>query len=73
MTCITYKFIGESKPLEVINGVVVKNGKEQRRVEKYLKELYEFPSKEDYHNFLDGFIIQDKQRGVDEETKSRPC
>lgn len=58
--------------MEVIDRVLVKDEEEQRRVERYLKELYEFPSKEDYHNFLDGFIIQDKQRGADEETKGRP-
>lgn len=28
MTCITYKLIGEPKPLEVINGVVIKNEEE---------------------------------------------
>jgi len=60
MTCITYKFIGEPKPLEVIKGVLVKNKEEQGKVEKYLKELYEFESEKDYHNFLDGFIIQDR-------------
>lgn len=60
MTCITYKLIGEPKPLEVINGVVTKNEEEKRKVEKYLKELYEFESEKDYHHFLDGFIIQDK-------------
>ncbi len=60
MTCISYKLIGEPNPLEVINGVVIKNKEEKRKVEKYLKELYEFESEKDYHHFLDGFIIQDK-------------
>lgn len=59
LTCITYKLMGEPKPLEVINGVLVKDEREQRRVEKYLKELYEFQSEEDYRGFLDGFIIRD--------------
>ena len=60
MTCITYKLIGEPKPLEVINGVVVKNKEEQGKVEKYLKELYEFESEKDYKDFVKNFIIQDK-------------
>jgi len=51
--------MGEPKPLEVINGVLVKDEREQRRVEKYLKELYEFKSEEDYRGFLDSFIIRD--------------
>ena len=60
MTCISYKLIGEPKPLEVIKGVLVKNKEEQGKVEKYLKELYEFESEKDCHRFLDEFIIQDK-------------
>ena len=60
LTCITYKLIGEPKPLEVINGVLVKNEREQRRVEKYLKELYEFQSEEAYQDFLNDFIVRDK-------------
>ena len=60
LTCITYKLRGEPKPLEVIDGVVVKDEREQRRVEKYLKEFYEFPSEEDYQRFLDGFIVRDE-------------
>ena len=46
----------------MIDGVLVKNEKEQRSVEKYLKELYEFPSEKDYQNFLAGFIIRDSGR-----------
>ncbi len=51
--------MGEPKPLEMINGVLVKDEREQRRVEKYLKEPYEFKPEEDYRGFLDGFIIRD--------------
>jgi len=62
LTCIRYKLRGEPKPLDAIDGVLVKNEKEQRSVEKYLKELYEFPSEKDYQNFLAGFIIRDSGR-----------
>ena len=61
LACITFKLAGEPKPLEVIKGVLVKDEREQRRVEKYLKELYEFPSEKDYQDFLAGFVIRDKQ------------
>ena len=61
-TCVIYKLRGEPKPLEVIDGVLVKDEKEQRSVEKYLKELYEFQSEEEYQGFLAGFIIRDSGR-----------
>jgi len=48
--------------LEIINGVLAKDEREQKRVEKYLKELYEFPSEKDYKDFLDGFIVRDEGR-----------
>lgn len=48
--------------LEGIDRVLVKDEEEQRRVEKHLKELYEFPSKEDYQDFLDGFVIKDNSK-----------
>ena len=69
LTCITYKLMGEPKPLEVINGVLVKNEREQRRVEEYLKELYEFQSEKDYQGFLEGFIIRDSGRDGKAEPK----
>ena len=62
LTCVRYKLRGEPKPLDAIDGVLVKNEKEQRSVEKYLKELYEFQSEEEYQGFLDGFIIRDSGR-----------
>jgi len=71
LTCITYKLMGEPKPLEVINGVLVKDEREQRRVEKYLKELYEFQSEEDYRGFLNGFIVRDKGRDGNHESKNK--
>ena len=71
LTCITYKLMGEPKPLEVINGVLVKNEREQRRVEEYLKELYEFQSDEDYQGFLEDFIIRDNSRDGKAESKSK--
>ena len=71
LTCITYKLVGEPKPLEVINGVLVKDEKERRRVEKYLKELYEFQSEEDYQGFLDGFIVRDNGKGGKDESKTK--
>ena len=46
----------------MIDGVLVKDEREQRGVEKHLKELYEFPSEKDYQGFLDGFIIRDSGR-----------
>ncbi len=58
LTCIIYKLRGEPKPLDAIDGVLVKDEKEQRSVEKYLKELYEFRSEEEYQGLLDGFIIR---------------
>lgn len=58
-TCIIYKLRGEPKPLDAVDGVLVKNEREKRSVEKYLKELYEFPPGKDYQNFLSGFIIRD--------------
>jgi len=64
LTCIIYKLRGEPKPLEVINGVLVKDEREQTSVEKYLKELYEFQSEKDYQNFLQGFIIKDDGRNT---------
>ena len=70
-TCMTYKLRGEPKPLEVINGVLVKDEGEQRRVEKYLKELYQFPSEEDYQNFLDGFIVRDNEGDSKAESKNK--
>ena len=59
LTCVRYKLRGEPKPLDAIDGVLVKDEREQRSVEKYLKELYEFQSEKDYQNFLAGFIIRD--------------
>ena len=59
LTCVIYKLRGEPKPLDAIDGVLVKDEREQRSVEKYLKELYEFQSEEEYQGFLDGFIIKD--------------
>jgi len=55
--------------LEIINGVLAKDESEQKRVEKYLKELYEFPSEKDYQNFLDGFIVRDNGKGSKEKSK----
>ncbi len=69
LTCVIYKFRGEPKPLDAVDGVLVKDEREQRSVEKYLKELYEFPSKKDYQNFLDGFIIRDNRKDSKEESK----
>ena len=76
LTCIIYKLAGEPKPLEVINGVLVKNEREQISVEKYLKELYEFQSEKDYQNFLESFIISDNGKGAkgqlrDKDNKER--
>jgi len=64
LTCIIYKLRGEPKPLEVIDGVLVKNEREQISVEKYLKELYEFQSEKDYQNFVESFIISDNGKGT---------
>lgn len=69
LTCIRYKLRGGPKPLDVVNGVLVKDEREQRRVEEYLKELYEFPSEKDYQSFLDGFIVRDDGKGRKEESK----
>ena len=66
---MTYELRGKPEPLEVINGVLVEDERGQRRVEKYLKGLYEFPSGKDYQNFLEGFIIRDN--GTDSKTKSK--
>lgn len=71
LTCIRYKLRGEPKPLDAVDGVLVKDEREQRSVEKYLKELYEFPSEKDYQNFLSGFIIRDSGRDSNTESKSR--
>lgn len=62
LTCIRYKFRGEPKPLDAVDGVLIKDEREQRSVEKYLRELYEFQSEKDYQNFLSGFIIRDNGR-----------
>ncbi len=62
LTCIRYKLRGETKPLDAVDGVLVKDEREQKSVEKYLKELYEFQSKKDYQNFVAGFIIRDNGR-----------
>jgi len=61
LTCITYKLVGEPSPLDVIDGVLVKDKGEQNQVEKYLKELYQFESKKHYQTFLAGFIVRDKR------------
>ena len=71
LTCIRYKLGGEPKPLDAIDGVLVKDEREQRSVEKYLKELYEFSSEKDYQNFLAGFIIRDSGRHSNTESKGR--
>jgi len=71
LTCVRYKLRGEPKPLDAIDGVLVKDEREQRSVEKYLKELYEFPSEKDYQNFLAGFIIKDSGRHSNTEFKGR--
>lgn len=62
LTCVRYKFRGEPKPLDVVDGVLVKDEKEQRSVEKHLKKLYKFPSEKDYQNFVASFIIKDNGR-----------
>lgn len=59
LACITYKLRGEPKPLDAANGVLAKDEREQRSVEKYLKELYDFQSEKEYQNSADGFIIKD--------------
>jgi len=71
LACITYKLRGEPKPLDAVDGVLVKDEREQRSVEKYLKELYEFPSEEDYQGFLNGFIVRDDGKGRKEETTNK--
>ena len=64
LTCITYKLIGKPRPLEVIQGVLVKDKSEQKRVEKYLKELYVFESESDYQDFLRSFIVRNGTKGI---------
>jgi len=64
LTCVIYKLRGEPKPLDAIDGVLVKNEREQESVEKYLKELYEFSSEKDYQNFVESFIISDNGMGA---------
>jgi len=59
LTCIRYKLRGEPKPLDAVDGVLIKDEREQRSVEKYLRELYEFSSEKDYQDFVAGFIIRD--------------
>ncbi len=54
---------------EVIDGVLVKDEREQRNVGKYLEELYEFPSEKDYQDFLDGFIVRDDGKGSKDESR----
>ena len=71
LTCIRYKLRGEPKPLEVINGVLVKNEREQISVEKYLKELYEFQSEKDYQNFVESFIISDNGMGAKAQLRDK--
>jgi len=71
LTCIIYKLRGEPKPLDAVDGVLVKDEREQRSVEKYLKELYEFQSEKDYQKFLAAFIIRDSGRYSNTESKGR--
>ena len=76
LTCIRYKLGGEPKPLDAIDGVLVKNEREQISVEKYLRELYEFQSEKDYQNFVESFIISDNGKGAkgqlrDKDNKER--
>lgn len=60
MTCISYK-LGGSSPLDIIAGVLVRDQGEQKQVEGYLKQLYEFDDKEHYERFIADFIIRDKE------------
>ena len=69
LTCVIYKLRDEPKPLDAVDGVLVKDEREQRSVEKYLKELYEFQSEKDYQGFLAGFIIRDSGRHSNTESK----
>jgi len=46
------------------SGVLVKNEEERKRVERCLRELYEWESEADYQSFLEGFIIRNGGKGL---------